>query len=116
MATKTPPSTQPSSSSSSSSSSSRRTCLCAPTTHPGSFRCARHRKVSAKPTVGGGNRVDQSKIAAAAATSKASLIKAILFQIIRPSSHDLQRRRNFRPKPSRFCLMNSTADGRVAVS
>ncbi|GKV45432.1 hypothetical protein SLEP1_g52509 [Rubroshorea leprosula] len=116
MATKTPPS-QPSSS----SSSSRRTCLCAPTTHPGSFRCARHRKVSAKPKVGGGNRVHQSKMeaaaaAAVAATSKASLIKAILFQIIKPSSHDLQRRRNFRPKPSRFCLMNSTADGRVAVS
>ncbi|GLU22021.1 hypothetical protein SLE2022_381230 [Rubroshorea leprosula] len=115
MATKTPPS-QPSSS----SSSSRRTCLCAPTTHPGSFRCARHRKVSAKPKVGGGNRVDQSRMEAAeavvAATSKESLIKAILFQIIKPSSHDLQRRRNFRPKPSRFCLMNSTADGRVAVS
>ncbi|OMP01475.1 hypothetical protein COLO4_11841 [Corchorus olitorius] len=60
----------------------------------------------------------ESKEAAAlmAATSKTRLIKAFLKQIlIKPSSHNLQRRRNFQPKPSRFCPLNSSVNG-VAVS
>ncbi|OMO54476.1 hypothetical protein CCACVL1_27772 [Corchorus capsularis] len=107
----------------SSSSSSSRTCLCSPTTHPGSFRCSLHRNfgrvpsksVAAKSHV---NRVESKAVAPIMMTSTASktkLIKAILKQIINPSSHDLQRRRNFQPKPTRFCPLNSSANG-VAVS
>ncbi|XWS11742.1 hypothetical protein CRYUN_Cryun37aG0026200 [Craigia yunnanensis] len=48
-------------------------------------------------------------------SSKTSLIKAFLMRIIKPSNHDLQRRRNFDPKPTRFCPLNSSANG-VAVS
>ncbi|KAJ1385881.1 hypothetical protein SESBI_41285 [Sesbania bispinosa] len=42
-------------------------------------------------------------------------LKAILLQIIKPSSNDVHRKKNFQPKPSRFCLMNSNG-GAVAVS
>ncbi|XP_057969386.1 uncharacterized protein LOC131158532 [Malania oleifera] len=97
------------------SSSSSRTCLCAPTTHPGSFRCSLHRsfcKLAGRPPArtNGGRlepKLDYS--------SKTNLLKASLMKIIKPSSHDIQRRRNFQPRPSRFCLMNSNSDG-VAVS
>lgn len=99
------------SSSSSSSFSSTRTCLCSPTTHPGSFRCSLHRgsrKLSAKSTVYN----SQSKL-----DCKTHFIKAFLMQIIKPSSHDLRRRRTFQPRPTRFGLMiNSNSHDGVAVS
>ncbi|KAL1167343.1 hypothetical protein V6Z11_A05G012900 [Gossypium hirsutum] len=83
--------------SSPSSKSQARTCLCSPTTHPGSFRCSLHRNFNKPPT--GRSRA------------------ALLLQIIKPSSHDLQRRRNFQPKPSRFCMLNGNRNGfGVAVS
>ncbi|KAJ7951950.1 Serine-rich protein-related [Quillaja saponaria] len=93
-------------------SSSARTCLCSPTTHPGSFRCSLHRgyrKLSPKSTV----PVSQSKNIK---DSKIDVIKAFLLQIIKPSSHDLQRRRNFQPRPTRFCLMKNTNGDGLAVS
>ncbi|GAV70906.1 hypothetical protein CFOL_v3_14404, partial [Cephalotus follicularis] len=100
-----------------SSSSSSRTCLCSPTTHPGSFRCALHRnsqKVSGKSTSVSinVNRLMNSEVMI---TSKTNVVKAFLMQIIKPSSRDLQRRRNFQPKPTRFCQMCSNGHG-VPVS
>ncbi|XWS20498.1 hypothetical protein CRYUN_Cryun31cG0106000 [Craigia yunnanensis] len=112
---------------SSSSPSSTRTCLCSPTKHPGSFRCSLHRslgKVSSKSAAPHVNRQREESKAAmmmmmtttSSSSSKTSPIKAFLMQIIKPSSHDLQRRRNFHPKPTRFCpLINGSANG-VAVS
>ncbi|KAJ0075337.1 hypothetical protein Patl1_34643 [Pistacia atlantica] len=79
-----------------SSSSSTRTCLCAPTTHPGSFRCSLHR----------GPRKFSTKSSSTCAHSTESRSKMPL-NIIKPSSHDLQRRRNFQPKPTRFCQMKT---------
>ncbi|XWS16510.1 hypothetical protein CRYUN_Cryun34aG0094600 [Craigia yunnanensis] len=111
---------------SSSSPSSKRTCLCSPTKHPGSFRCSLHRslgKVSSKSAAPHVNRQREESKAGMVMTmrtttssSKTTLIKAFLMQIIKPSSHDLQRRGNFHPKPTRFCpLINSAANG-MAVS
>lgn len=97
MATKTP-------------SSSSRICLCSPTNHPGSFRCSLHRaprKASAAKSSMVHSAKQSKMMAMMLATSKISLLKAFLMQIINPSSHDLQRRRNFQPRPTRFCLMNS---------
>ncbi|KAM3700122.1 hypothetical protein ACB098_05G074100 [Castanea mollissima] len=74
------------------SAASTRICLCSPTTHPGSFRCSLHRS-SSKFTV----HIKQSKI-------------------IKPSSHGLRRKRNFQPRPTRFCLMNNSGHDGVAVS
>uniref|UniRef100_A0A6N2K352 Uncharacterized protein n=1 Tax=Salix viminalis TaxID=40686 RepID=A0A6N2K352_SALVM len=50
-----------------------------------------------------------------ALVSRANSFKAILLQIIRPSSHDRHRRRDFQPRPTRFCLMKADRD-EVAVS
>ena len=92
-----------------------RTCLCSPTTHPGSFRCSLHRnfrKVSSGSRTG---RVGSNHNWDLTVVAKANPFKAILLQIIKPSSHDLQRRRDFQPRPTRFCLMNANRNG-VAVS
>ncbi|KAJ4718545.1 Serine-rich protein-related [Melia azedarach] len=96
-------------SSTSSSSLPARTCLCSPSTHPGSFRCSLHRSCRKVSTA---NSRTESKKMMMSMASKADLIKAFLMQIIKPSSHNLRRRSNFQPKPTRFCQMNS----RVAVS
>ncbi|XP_062145322.1 uncharacterized protein LOC133852566 [Alnus glutinosa] len=91
--------------SSSSSSSSTRRCLCSPTTHRGSFRCSRHRgsrKLSAESAVYN----SQTKVDCKTQYFIKGF-KAFLMQIIKPSSHDLQRSRNFQPRPTRFRLMNS---------
>ncbi|KAG8656218.1 hypothetical protein MANES_04G107300v8 [Manihot esculenta] len=116
---------------SSSSSSTRRTCLCSPTTHPGSFKCSPHRNsrgIYANSTAHI-NRMEPSSLSKTATTtassksknmvmmaSKANVIKAFLMQIIKPSSHDLQRRRNFKPKPTRFCPLNGNGHYGVTVS
>ncbi|PON77838.1 hypothetical protein TorRG33x02_239540 [Trema orientale] len=91
-----------------------RTCLCSPTTHPGSFRCSLHRNPH-KPRSATTVRVTSGPWEAAM-VAKANSIKAFLLQIIKPSSHDLHRRRNFKPRPSRFCLMNNNNTDGVAVS
>ncbi|KAJ9189964.1 hypothetical protein P3X46_001207 [Hevea brasiliensis] len=114
-----------------SSSSTRRACLCSPTTHPGSFKCSLHRNprgIYAKSTAHM-NRMELSSSSSRTATgesskskkivmmpSKANLIKAFLMQIIKPSSHDIQRRRNFKPKLTRFCPFNGNGHNGVTVS
>ncbi|KAJ4957387.1 hypothetical protein NE237_024498 [Protea cynaroides] len=99
------------------SNSTNRTCLCSPTTHPGSFRCTLHRdtprKVSNRSKIrhvlsSSVNRSESSKMIA-----KANLLKVFLPQIIKPSIHNLRRRRNFQPKPTRFCL---TSNGYININ
>ncbi|KAL3835507.1 hypothetical protein ACJIZ3_010243 [Penstemon smallii] len=105
-----------------SSSSSGRACLCSPTSHPGSFRCSLHRSSrnpspKPKPSV---NRIMENP---KSMVSKLGLLKAFLMHMIKPSSNDLHRRRNFKPKPTRFCKLNNNNNdkngdhhNRVAVS
>uniref|UniRef100_M1D137 Uncharacterized protein n=1 Tax=Solanum tuberosum TaxID=4113 RepID=M1D137_SOLTU len=82
---------------SSNSQPPKRICYCSPTTHPGSFRCKFHKN---------GQKSSYSRRSSSywelAKIAKAKSLKVFLLQIIKPSSHDLQRRRNFQPKPSRF--------------
>ncbi|KAK8604792.1 hypothetical protein V6N13_082264 [Hibiscus sabdariffa] len=103
---------------SSNSNSQPRRCLCAPTSHPGSFRCSLHRIFNTSPARTKPVRVSPTPShRQTAMLTKANSVKAFLYQIIKPSSHDMQRRRNFQPKPSRFCLLNGNRDGfGVAVS
>ncbi|GMY35737.1 Serine-rich protein-related [Fagus crenata] len=97
------------------SSTPTRTCLCSPTKHPGSFRCSLHRNPHPQKSLTRRMvRVSRSQWELAV-IAKANSFKAFLLQIIKPSSHDLQRRRNFQPKPTRFCMMNKKRDV-VAVS
>ncbi|KAE9602330.1 hypothetical protein Lalb_Chr12g0198451 [Lupinus albus] len=83
-------------------------CLCSPTTHLGSFRCSVHKKPprgSAPPLPRGPSM-----------HVKPNSLKAILLQIIKPSSsHGHHKRKTFHQKPTRFCLMNGNRDA-VAVS
>ncbi|KAI9117191.1 hypothetical protein K1719_011357 [Acacia pycnantha] len=99
--------------SSSSSQLKPRSCLCSPTTHPGSFRCSFHK--NQRPTAA----------TAVARISRHNLhhhhnpmrtMKAVLQEMIKPSSHDIHRRKNFRARPSRFFLMNSSATDAAALA
>ncbi|KAK4713014.1 hypothetical protein R3W88_018921 [Solanum pinnatisectum] len=78
----------------------KRICYCSPTTHPGSFRCKFHKNGQkssySRRSSSSSSYLELAKIA------KAKSLKVFLLQIIKPSSHDLQRIRNFQPKPSRF--------------
>ncbi|KAI4335629.1 hypothetical protein L6164_014261 [Bauhinia variegata] len=102
-------------------SPSPRTCLCSPTTHPGSFRCSLHRnknktqvRTLAPPVVQvSSNHLHRQR--ESPTSPKADSVQAILLKIIKPSTNDLQSRKNFQTKPTRFCLMNGNRDV-VAVS
>ncbi|CAL5186890.1 unnamed protein product [Lathyrus oleraceus] len=91
-------------------------CLCSPTSHPGSFRCSMHKN---KPQRSVPNNPFKSSTTSSSSSPsmivKARSLKTFLLQVIKPSSHDVHRRKNFQPKPTRFCLMNTNRDV-VAVS
>ncbi|KAK9677254.1 hypothetical protein RND81_11G131000 [Saponaria officinalis] len=92
----------------SSISTNKRTCLCSPTTHPGSFRCKIHRcpkKSSSRPPSTRANINNNN-----------GLLKAFLLQIISPSRHDQRRRWAFRPRPTRFRLSISNANNVLMVN
>ncbi|KAL3744303.1 hypothetical protein ACJRO7_013548 [Eucalyptus globulus] len=92
------------------SSSSSRTCLCSPTNHPGSFRCNLHKNSAAGAADRrAGRHVPSPERREPGTLSRDNVIRALLLQIIKPSRHDLRRKRSFEPKPSRFCLMNGVA-------
>lgn len=74
----------------------KRICYCSPTTHPGSFRCKLHKNGQKSYSRRSSSYWELAKIA------KVNSLKVFLLQIIKPSRHDLQRRRTFQPKPSRF--------------
>ncbi|KAA3478646.1 Serine-rich protein-related [Gossypium australe] len=80
---------------SSNSKSGRLTCLCSPTSHPGSFRCTLHRSFNKKPPA----------LSPTGAVPDSPNYQAKV-KPIKPASHCIQRKRNFQPKPSRFCLLN----------
>ncbi|XP_010520684.1 PREDICTED: uncharacterized protein LOC104799741 [Tarenaya hassleriana] len=108
----------------------RPTCLCSPTTHPGSFRCARHRRSA----IGGGKAVttkapspspspvpirefavtDGLKLRRSAMVNSLARIGGVEGEVAKrtmaalsrpPSSQNLRRRSEFRPRPSRFSVM-----------
>ncbi|MCD9640041.1 hypothetical protein HAX54_025055, partial [Datura stramonium] len=85
---------------SSKSQPSKRICYCSPTTHPGSFRCKLHKNGQKSYYSRRSSSSSSSSYWELAKIAKANSLKVFLLQIIKPSSHDLQRRRNFQPKPS----------------
>lgn len=86
-----------------------RSCLCSPTTHPGSFRCKLHRSAGKHRSAAHSASVESQGAA------KANSMRALLIQIIRPTGQELCRRRNFVPRPSRFCLIDGNGQGVAAV-
>ncbi|KAJ3695523.1 hypothetical protein LUZ60_000900 [Juncus effusus] len=100
------------------SSAARKTCLCAPATHPGAFRCKLHRKAqSSNPSSGRSNSVLSNRLNARRSAMTNSLVrigsveggewvKRALAALIRPSSHQQKRRMDFQPRPSRLSAMS----------
>ncbi|KAA0064910.1 nuclear transcription factor Y subunit gamma-like [Cucumis melo var. makuwa] len=96
----------------------KKPCMCSPTTHPGSFRCSLHKKS------GSGIHQHQASSSAYSSTGlnmrrsamtnslvriggvEGDWVKRALTALIRPSSHQLRRRANFRPQPSRLSVMS----------
>ncbi|CAA7408041.1 unnamed protein product [Spirodela intermedia] len=79
-----------------------RTCLCAPTTHRGSFRCGLHRGWRRAPSRGAAAAPGQEEAKSMAANGAESMRELLMQIVIRPSRQDLCRRKNFQPKPTRF--------------
>nr|XP_043616385.1 uncharacterized protein LOC122588342 [Erigeron canadensis] len=94
----------------------KKTCLCSPTTHPGSFRCSLHRNVSngnsSSNTVSYhshrlyARRSAMTNSLVRIGTVEGELVKRALAALIRPSSHQQRRRCDFEPKPSRLSVMS----------
>ncbi|CAL0307089.1 unnamed protein product [Lupinus luteus] len=95
----------------------KRTCMCAPTTHPGSFRCSLHKNCgphSVAPYAP--NRLNARRSAMTNSLVRirgveGDLVKRALAALIRPSSHHQKRRGDFHPRPSRFSVMSKAEDG-----
>ncbi|RWV91919.1 hypothetical protein GW17_00045755 [Ensete ventricosum] len=98
----------------------RRTCLCAPTTHPGSFRCRLHKGLQihhagTAAVYSPSNRLNALRSAMTNSLVRIGAVegewvKRALAALIRPSSHQQRRRADFQPRPTRFSRM-SKADG-----
>ncbi|XP_010454341.1 PREDICTED: uncharacterized protein LOC104736112 [Camelina sativa] len=111
----------------------KRKCLCSPTTHPGSFRCAFHRRLEHErsKTLASSNRGDDNnnnntmrvsvglnlrKLALINSLAKIGSVEAERFRtclaanLVKPSSfHDI-RRPEFRPRLSRFYELHKDQD------
>lgn len=96
----------------------KRTCMCSPTTHPGSFRCAMHKSLgnSNQSTISySPNRLNMRRSAMTNSlvrigTVEGDLVKRALAALIRPSSHHLRRRGAYEPRPSRLSVMSKAVD------
>ncbi|KAI4380484.1 hypothetical protein MLD38_006670 [Melastoma candidum] len=100
------------------SPSTRRTCMCSPTTHPGSFRCSLHKSsASAQAHSGQAGSYSPSRLNARRSAMTNSLVricgveggdlvKRALAALIRPSLHHQRRRTAFQPRPSRLSVMS----------
>ncbi|XP_062221668.1 uncharacterized protein LOC133921001 [Phragmites australis] len=126
------PSVSVSSSSSSGGARSRRTCMCSPTNHPGSFRCSLHKErrsrgghghkptsppspSSSSPTasrLGASARRMGSALVRISAVEGGEWARRALAATVRPSPAAQHRRRvaGFRPRPSRLSTVSVAGD------
>ncbi|RAL52815.1 hypothetical protein DM860_007583 [Cuscuta australis] len=94
----------------------KKTCLCSPTTHPGSFRCSLHKSATSRPSISySPNRLNARRSAMTNSlvrigTVEGDLVKRALAALIRPSSHQQRRRGDFQPRPSRLSRMSKADD------
>ncbi|CAK8563508.1 unnamed protein product [Lathyrus sativus] len=100
-----------------SSSQPKRTCMCSPTTHPGSFRCSLHKGFTSRASVTpySQNRLNARRSAMTNSLVRirgveGDLVKRALAALIRPSSHQQKRRGDFHPRPSRLSVMTKAED------
>ncbi|XP_061350814.1 uncharacterized protein LOC133295913 [Gastrolobium bilobum] len=93
----------------------KRTCMCSPTTHPGSFRCSLHKGFGSHSASSAAqysqNRLNARRSAMTNSLVRirgveGDLVKRALSALIRPSSHQQRRRGDFHPRPSRLSVMS----------
>ncbi|KAH0452961.1 hypothetical protein IEQ34_017285 [Dendrobium chrysotoxum] len=103
----------------SSAAALRKTCMCSPTTHPGSFRCSLHKGSSSsrRPHAASSpsNRLNARRSAMTNSLVRIGAVegewvKRALTALIRPSSHQQRRRASFHPQPSRLSVMLKADD------
>ncbi|KAG4924432.1 hypothetical protein AAZX31_09G086500 [Glycine max] len=96
----------------------KRTCMCSPTSHPGSFRCSLHKSFGSRSAVSAAPASNRLNARRSAMTNslvrirgvEGELVKRALAALIRPSSHQQRRRGDFRPRPSRLSVMFTAKD------
>ncbi|XP_026656059.2 uncharacterized protein LOC103723846 [Phoenix dactylifera] len=99
----------------------RRTCMCSPTNHPGSFRCSLHKGIQLHPShqnhaaFSPSNRLNARRSAMTNSlvrigTVEGEWVKRALTALIRPSSHQQRRRAAFHPRQSRLSVMSKADD------
>ncbi|KAK8340476.1 hypothetical protein V6Z11_A08G104400 [Gossypium hirsutum] len=96
------------------SKQTKRTCMCSPTTHRGSFRCSLHKSFNTSHAGTGyapSNRLNARRSAMTNSLVRiggveGDLVKRALSALIRPSSHQQRRREAFHPRPSRLSVMS----------
>uniref|UniRef100_A0A7N0TAT4 Serine-rich protein-like protein n=1 Tax=Kalanchoe fedtschenkoi TaxID=63787 RepID=A0A7N0TAT4_KALFE len=96
--------------------SKKKTCMCSPTTHPGSFRCSSHKRTGS----GGGGGAASSRLNARRSamtnslvrigTVEGEMVRRALAALIRPSSHHQRRRSGFQPRPTRLSVMSTAGE------
>ncbi|PSS08176.1 Valine--tRNA ligase [Actinidia chinensis var. chinensis] len=92
----------------------KRTCMCSPTSHPGSFRCSLHKNISNQTVSYPSNGLNARRSAMTNSlvrigTVEGDLVRRALAALIRPSSHQQRRRGAFQPRPSRLSVMSKAA-------
>ncbi|XP_055822807.1 uncharacterized protein LOC129891457 [Solanum dulcamara] len=101
--------------------SQKKSCMCSPTTHPGSFRCSLHKNRSGSTgsrTSAATYSPNQLILRRSAMTNslvrigtvEGDLVKRALAALIRPSSHQQRRRSDFQCRPSRLSVMSKADD------
>lgn len=99
----------------------KRTCMCSPTSHPGSFRCILHKNSNNNNSHNHtapypSNRLNARRSAMTNSLVRigtvegGDLVKRALAVLIRPSSHQQKRRTSFQPRPSRLSVMSKAED------
>ncbi|XP_022142372.1 uncharacterized protein DDB_G0271670 [Momordica charantia] len=98
----------------------KKTCMCSPTTHPGSFRCSLHKNVSSSGGHGQSVSFPSTRLNMRRSAMANSLVriggvegewmKRALTTLIRPSSHQQRRRAAFQPRSSRLSVMSKADD------
>ncbi|XP_047332052.1 uncharacterized serine-rich protein C215.13-like [Impatiens glandulifera] len=101
-------------------SNQKKTCMCSPTTHPGSFRCSLHKNTNNRRSRNEATSYHSNRLYARRSamtnslvrigTVEGDLMKRALASLIRPSSHQQRRRADFQPRPSRLSIMSKAED------
>ncbi|KNA22668.1 hypothetical protein SOVF_031160 [Spinacia oleracea] len=93
----------------------KKSCMCSPTNHPGSFRCSLHknspnRNVSVQPYQSNrlyARRSAMTNSLVRIGTVEGDLVRRALASLIRPSSHQQKRRGDFQPRKSRLSMVST---------